>query len=147
MHFRWPVTSRTCKRASRRIEHENRQRTKKLPKGSDYRAVLNIFPEPRLARKIFGTMENARIDNRLRAAYRGLRKDLDLMKEFFREHRPYIFDLPAHQVPFELLFQITLCGGATDDARRFYGQIVSEIEVRDRIISCDRERADASPIR
>ena len=33
-----------------------------------------------------------------------------------------------HQVPFELLFQITLCGGATDDARQFYGQIVSEIE-------------------
>ena len=33
-----------------------------------------------------------------------------------------------HQVPFELLFQITLCGGATDDARRFYGQVVSEIE-------------------
>ncbi|MEO7539262.1 MAG: VWA domain-containing protein, partial [Pyrinomonadaceae bacterium] len=39
-----------------------------------------------------------------------------------------IFDLPIHQVPFELLFQITLCGGATDDARQFYGQVVSEIE-------------------
>jgi nitric oxide reductase activation protein len=33
-----------------------------------------------------------------------------------------------HQVPFELLFQITMCGGATDDARQFYGQVVSEIE-------------------
>jgi len=32
-----------------------------------------------------------------------------------------------HQVPFELLFQITLCGGATDDAKQFYGQVVSEI--------------------
>ena len=31
-------------------------------------------------------------------------------------------------MPFELLFQITLCGGATDDAKQFYGQIVSEIE-------------------
>ena len=101
---------------------------RKLPKGSDYRVVLSIFPAPRLARKIFSTMENARIDNRLRASYRGLRKDLDLMKEFLREHRPYIFDVPMHQVPFELLFQITLCGGATDDARQFYGQIVSEIE-------------------
>jgi nitric oxide reductase NorD protein len=101
---------------------------KKLPKGSDYRAVLGVFPEPRLARKIFSTMENARIDNRLRGTYRGLRKDLDLMKNFLREHRPYIFDLPMNQVPFELLFQITLCGGATDDARRFYSQIVSEIE-------------------
>ncbi len=90
--------------------------------------MLSAFPEPRLARKIFGTMENARIDNRLRGSYRGLRKDLDLMQKFLREHRPYIFDLPMHQVPFELLFQITMCGGATDDARRFYGQIVSEVE-------------------
>jgi nitric oxide reductase NorD protein len=73
-------------------------------------------------------MENARIDNRLRHTYRGLRKDLDLMKEFLRKSRPYIFDVPAHLVPFELLFQITLCGGATDDARQFYGQVVSEIE-------------------
>ena len=100
----------------------------RLPKDSDYRQVLKVFPEPRLARKIFGTMENARIDSRLRHAYRGLRKDLDLMKQFLRQSRPYIFDVPAHLVPFELLFQITLCGGATDDARRFYGQVVSEIE-------------------
>jgi len=103
-------------------------RKKKLPKNSDYRNVLTAFPEPRLARKIFGTMENARIDNRLRQTYRGLVKDLDLMQTFLRSNRPYIFDLPMHQVPFELLFQITLCGGATDDARMFYGQIVSEIE-------------------
>jgi nitric oxide reductase NorD protein len=106
----------------------DRDRPKKLPRDSDYREVLKVFPEPRLARKIFGTMENARIDNRLRSAYRGLRKDLDLMREHLRKTRPYIFDVPAHMVPFELLFQITLCGGATDDARQFYGQVVSEIE-------------------
>lgn len=105
-----------------------KQRDHKLAKDSDYRSVLKAFPEPRLAKKIFGTMENARIDGRLRHAYRGLRKDLDLMKQFLRASRPYIFDIPAHQVPFELLFQITLCGGATDDARQFYGQVVSEIE-------------------
>jgi nitric oxide reductase NorD protein len=99
-----------------------------LTDGSDYRALLTVFPEPRLARKIFGTMENARIDARLRASYRGLRKDLDLMQSYLRANRPYIFDLPMHQVPFELLFQITMCGGATDDARQFYGQVVSEIE-------------------
>ncbi len=105
-----------------------KKRRKLLPKDSDYKAVLSAFPEPRLARKIFGTMENARIDNRLRQTYRGLVVDLDLMQSFFRANRPYIFDLPIHQVPFELLFQITLCGGATDDAKQFYGQVVSEIE-------------------
>jgi nitric oxide reductase NorD protein len=101
---------------------------KTLPKGSDYHAVLGVFPEPPLARRIFGTMENARVDDRLRRTYRGLVKDLDLMQEYLRRSRPYIFDLPMHKVPAELLFQITLCGGATDDARQFYGQIVSEIE-------------------
>jgi nitric oxide reductase NorD protein len=107
---------------------ERAQKRRPLGKDSDYRAVLKAFPEPRLAKKIFGTMENARIDARLRHAYKGLRKDLDLMKQFLRASRPYIFDLPIHLVPFELLFQITMCGGATDDARQFYGQVVSEIE-------------------
>ncbi len=101
---------------------------KRVPKNPDYNSVLKVFPEPHLARKIFGTMENARIDARLRKTYRGLVKDLDLMQSFLGERRPYIFDLPMHQVPFELLFQITMCGGATDDARHFYRQIVSEIE-------------------
>ena len=110
------------------IKAEMKKRLKKLPKNSDYKTVLQIFPEPRLAKKIFGTMENARIDAALRRTYRGLRKDLDLMQTFLREHRPFIFDVPMNQVPSELLFQITLCGGATDDARQFYGQIVSEIE-------------------
>ncbi|MDQ3489976.1 MAG: VWA domain-containing protein [Acidobacteriota bacterium] len=105
-----------------------KKRKEKLPKNSDYKAVLRVFPEPRLAKKIFGTMENARIDNRLRQTYRGLRKDLDLMQSFLLKNRPYIFDVPMHQVPFELLFQITLCGGATEDAKQFYGQIVSQIE-------------------
>jgi len=110
------------------LRKEIKRRQMSLPKDSDYKAVLGVFPEPRLARKIFTTMENARIDNRLRHAYRGLRKDLDLMQQTLRNRRPYIFDIPFHQIPFELLFQITLCGGATDDARSFYGQIVSEIE-------------------
>ncbi len=110
------------------LRAEIKRRRKSLPKDSDYKAVLNIFPEPRLARKIFSTMENARIDGLLRHTYRGLRKDLDLMQELLRKNRPFIFDVPFHQVPFELLFQITLCGGATDDARKFYSQIVSEIE-------------------
>ncbi len=110
------------------FRREYEKKKKKVPKNPDYKTVLQVFPEPRLARQIFGTMENARIDQKLRQNYRGLVKDLDLMQNFLGERRPYIFDLPMYQVPFELLFQITMCGGATDDARQFYGQIVSEIE-------------------
>jgi nitric oxide reductase activation protein len=107
---------------------QQKAKRKKLPKNSDYRAVLQVFPEPSLAKKIFGTLENARIDRRLRGTYRGLVRDLDLMQAHLKANRPFIFDVPIHQVPSELLFQITLCGGATEDARRFYAQVVSEIE-------------------
>ncbi|HEX9919040.1 MAG TPA: VWA domain-containing protein, partial [Pyrinomonadaceae bacterium] len=64
----------------------------------------------------------------LRHAYRGLARDLDLVRAHLRASRPSIAAVPLTLVPFELLFQITLCGGALDDARSFYGQIVSELE-------------------
>ncbi|HEX8749237.1 MAG TPA: VWA domain-containing protein [Pyrinomonadaceae bacterium] len=115
-----------------------------LPPDSDYRAVLALFPHANLARRIFGTLENGRIDRRLRHIYRGLRRDLDFTREHIKVSRPRIIDLPAALVPFELLFQITLCGGALDDARQFYGQIVSELEgiVADYLTSPEATVAD-----
>jgi hypothetical protein len=113
------------------IEEEkklSRQTRRTLPPDSDYRTVLALFPQRGLAHRIFGTLENGRIDRRLRLAYRGLARDLDLTREHLRANRPHIIDLPVTLVPFELLFQITLCGGALDDARQFYSQIVSELE-------------------
>jgi hypothetical protein len=105
---------------------ESRRRV--LPVGGDYRAVLALFPQTGLAARIFGTLENGRIDRRLRRAYRGLARDLDLVREHLRRNRPRIISMPITLVPFELLFQITLCGGALDDARAIYGQVVSELE-------------------
>src|SRR2546423_2827189 len=109
-------------------EEARRARVASLPPDSDYRAVLALFPYRGLAQRIFGTLENGRIDRRLRRAYRGLARDLDLTREHLRRSRPPITRLPVTLVPFELLFQITLCGGALDDARNFYSQIVSELE-------------------
>jgi nitric oxide reductase NorD protein len=99
------------------------------PTNVDYRRALQLFPHPQLARRIFGTLENCRIDRRLRAKYRGLARDLDLIREHLRRGRPSVTELPATLLPFELLFQTTLLGGATDDARQYYGQIVSELEI------------------
>jgi nitric oxide reductase NorD protein len=101
---------------------------RRLPPTADYRAVLALFPIVPLATRIFGTLENGRIDRRLRHAYRGLARDLDLIRAHLCEHRPPVASLPLALVPFELLFQITLCGGARDDALAFYGQISSELE-------------------
>ncbi|HEU5130447.1 MAG TPA: hypothetical protein VFT26_00045, partial [Pyrinomonadaceae bacterium] len=93
-----------------------------------YREVLKAFPMPQLARRVFGTLENGRIDRRLRRAYRGLSRDLDLIRQHLTQSRPSITGLPAALVPFELLFQITMLGGAREDSRLAYGQIVSELE-------------------
>jgi nitric oxide reductase NorD protein len=108
--------------------HAKAQSRKAPESDLDFRQVLNLFPIPALARRIFGTLENGRIDRRLRQTYRGLTRDLDLIREHLRSRRPEIVGLPPALVPFELLFQITMLGGALDDARAFYGQIVSELE-------------------
>ena len=110
-------------------ERERAERDFKETDTSDYREVLRIFPLAQLARRIFGTLENGRIDRRLRQTYRGLRRDLDLIREHLSGRRPHINELPALLVPFELLFQVTMLGGARDDARQAYGQIVSELEL------------------
>jgi nitric oxide reductase NorD protein len=108
--------------------HAKTQKRKAPHSDLDYRHVLNLFSIPALARRIFGTLENGRIDRRLRRAYRGLTRDLDLIREHLRNRRPKIVDLPPALVSFELLFQITMLGGALDDAREFYRQVVSELE-------------------
>jgi hypothetical protein len=109
-------------------ETEVTQPVVKPPEDLGYREVLKVFPLPQLARRVFGTLENGRIDCRLRRAYRGLSRDLDLIRQHLSRGRPTIMELPASLVPFELLFQITMLGGAREDARLAYGQIVSEIE-------------------
>src|SRR5262249_1162238 len=98
-----------------------------LPPLGDYRTVLAPFPIPRPARRIFATLENCRIDRQLRFKYRGLIRDLDLIRGHLRRGRPRITELPASLVPFELLFQITLLEGALEDSRQFYSQVVSEL--------------------
>jgi len=105
-----------------------KQETDYANSNPDYRDVLKLFPQPQLARRIFGTLENGRIDRRLRHTYRGLRRDLDLIREHLGRTRPLMMELPAALVPFELLFQITMLGGAREDARQAYPQVVSELE-------------------
>lgn len=125
----------------RRLAIEKRKR---VPADADFRIVLALFPQTGLAHRLFGTLENGRIDCRLRHTYKGLRRDLDFVRDRLRASRPPVIELSISDVPFELLFQITLCGGATDDARRFYSQIVSELEtvVADYLTSPDATVAD-----
>src|SRR5947207_5490408 len=85
------------------------------PTKVDYRRALQLFPRPQLAHRIFSTLENCRIDRRLRRQYRGLVRDLNLIRDHLRHRRPSVLELPATMVSFELLFQTTLLAGATND--------------------------------
>jgi hypothetical protein len=96
---------------------------------ADYKLILSRFPNTTLAARIFTTLENGRIDFRLRQAYRGIRRDLDFVRARLSEHRPPITSLPIEQLIYELLFQITLCGGVIDEtARRAYAYVIGEFD-------------------
>ncbi len=115
------------------------------PDGIDFLDVLNEYPNPELAMRLFTTIENGRIDFLLRSTYRGIRRDLDLVRKRLMERRPDIENIPSEIVPFELLFQIAVCGGATESTRRAYPTAVLEIEtmLADYIFRTDATVADS----
>jgi hypothetical protein len=80
------------------VSHEEAQeRTQKIG-DIGYREVLKLFPQPQLARRVFGTLENGRIDRRLRRTYRGLSRDLDLIRQHLSGSRPRVGELPLSLV-------------------------------------------------
>jgi len=109
---------------------------------ADYKTVLSRFPNHTLAARIFTTLENGRIDWRLRTVYRGIRRDLDFVRSRLIERRPKITDLTVEQAVYEILFQITLCGGVIDEtARRAYAEIIFQFE---RVVADYLRRDDAT---
>jgi nitric oxide reductase NorD protein len=94
----------------------------------DFLRVLSEFPNPQLATRLFTTIENGRIDFLLRRVYRGIRRDLDFVRSRLIERRPRIEDIPSELLPFELLFQLAICGGATVEATRAYPTTIRELQ-------------------
>lgn len=109
--------------------------------GADFLRVLGEFPNPDLATRLFTTIENGRIDFLLRTVYRGIRRDLDFVRGRLIERRPKVEDIPPELLPFELLFQLAICGGPTPEARRSYPTVVREL---DRILANYVFREDAT---
>jgi len=109
--------------------------------GANFLHVLAQFPNTDLATRLFTTIENGRIDFLLRTVYRGIRRDLDFVRRRLIERRPNVEDIPAELLPFELLFQLAICGGATSEAVRSYPTVVREL---DRILGTYVFREDAT---
>ncbi len=109
---------------------------------ADFKTVLSRFPNPALATRIFTTLENGRIDWRLRGMYRGIRRDLDFVRSRLIEHRPPIAELTVEQAVYEMLFQITICGGVIEEtARRAYAEVIYQFE---KIVASYLRRDDAT---
>ncbi len=109
---------------------------------ADYQTTLARFPNPKMAARIFTTLENGRIDWLLRSVYRGLRRDLDFVRSRLIERRPPIAELTVELAIYEMLFQITLCGGVIDElARRAYSEVIHQFE---RIVADYLRRDDAT---
>jgi nitric oxide reductase NorD protein len=109
---------------------------------ADFKTVLSRFPNPALATRIFTTLENGRIDWRLRGMYRGIRRDLDFVRSRLIEHRPPIAELTVEQAVYEMLFQITICGGVIEEtARRAYAEVIYQFE---KIVAGYLRRDDAT---
>jgi len=103
-------------------------RSRKRVEEIDFLSVLSEYPNTELATRLFTTIENGRIDFFLRRVYRGIRRDLDFVIARLVQRRPGIHNLPAEFVPLEILFQIAICGGATDQTRATYPVLVRELE-------------------
>ena len=67
-----------------------------------------MFPYPALARDLFNIVEGHRIDHRLRAAYPGIRRDMDTIRAITAEQRPELAGLPEVRAIVEALLQHTM---------------------------------------
>lgn len=80
---------------------------------TDLTRFYELFPQPDLARDLFNLIEGHRIDTRMRAAYPGIRRDMDAIHRMSAEQRPVIGTLPDAQAVVEALLQAII--GMTPD--------------------------------
>jgi nitric oxide reductase activation protein len=79
---------------------------------NDLTRFYALFPAPALARDLFNIIEGHRIDARLRRAYPGIRRDMDMIAGATLERRPEIGTLSDAQAIVESLLRHTLGGEA-----------------------------------
>lgn len=79
-----------------------------VPDESELTRFYSLFPQPALARDLFNLIEGLRVDNKLRAAYPGIRRDMDMIRAASAEDRPDLASLPEVSAVVEALLQHTL---------------------------------------
>lgn len=93
-----------------------------------YADVLKLYPDALLARRIFTTMENGRVDARLRKTYKGIRRDLDAIRDRLFSKRPALNELTLDGAVHEMLMQAAFGGGIRDEGHIRFDALAAEIE-------------------
>lgn len=107
----------------------DRNSPSEIPSGPvTFATILSLFPDRDLAERIFTVCENGRIDFLLRHHYRGLRRDLDFVRDRLRARRPALEELSPVDLVLELLFRLALLGGVSEDVRQRLPQLVGVLE-------------------
>lgn len=93
-----------------------------------FSTILALLPDRELAERLFTTFENGRIDFLLRHHYRGLRRDLDFVRQRMRERRPPLEELSPADLIVEVLFRLALLGGVAEEVRHRLPHLVTLLE-------------------
>jgi hypothetical protein len=99
-----------------------------MPRDLGHEAVVALFPDPSLAKRLFSTIENGRIDARLRESYRGIRRDLDFVRDRLFHSRPPAEALPIEEAPFEILLRVALSAPIAAETRQYFVRLVDDVE-------------------
>ena len=77
----------------------------RLREESDLTRFYALFPQPELARDLFNLIEGRRIDTLMRAAYPGIRRDMDMIRKISASQRPVLETMPDAQAVVEALLE------------------------------------------
>jgi nitric oxide reductase activation protein len=118
------------------------------PQESALSQFYALFPHPKLAMDLFTIVEGYRVDAKLRVAYPGIRKDMQLVSGAALERRTPLSELPEIPSMVEALVRHAL--GATLDedelAPQARAQVIDAIGVLEEITAPERRVSDSAEI-
>lgn len=79
-----------------------------IPSSTDIASFFDLFPVRAMAADVFSIVEDARVDNKLTAQYRGLAADYERVQHEALEKRGAIEMMPAQQAMVEMLIRLSL---------------------------------------
>ncbi len=101
----WEARNRKGSKGSEVVESNGQGDNRWL---TDMARLFSLMKDRQLAQDIFSVSEDARLDHRVKAEYRGIVKDYQRVESESLKERPPIHEMPLQQAMVELLIRISL---------------------------------------